>query len=762
MPTFAELLGDKALDSIMDENQKRSLKRDQAKRDADENRARKKQQQDNEHNFGRQDNRKKGKGGNGGGKSVGRNLPPVFADRIHGTYGAGKMLDAPVASKPQDTATAPYNFIPLPHAILPSQLDDALREILLDGDGKEKTQLSREEEQAVRQAFHAFRTQGKHYSGAIRLSIEALTPLYVGGMDGKASFSPAGSEIIPGSELRGMTKNLFKMLTCGNWRAGEDMVDRHLYYRSLIVSKPNPQRDQEGTPQNYGLHNLYAAHMVGEDAEGNPVKKVSPGFLVQRGSAYCIYPLKNGAEDMHSIIIKDYIRTFKLHDNDVKKSAVRWQGKTAYVQVGVLNPRKLKTKEDIDKFFETTQKSQWFRIGKQRYRYFSTEAIDAATCYELPEDIVQEYRDDKNRRGVNLMDKSSVIGTAPSSVPGLAPFDSIVPCFFLAEGSTVKAFGHGQSFRIPYDHSTMDAVPAALKMPVIDFADAVFGRAGKAVSWASRVAFEDAPIVRKRGCEDEGRTHFLMQPNPTSFQLYLRQNAKDELVHWDTPGARIRGYKMYWHNKDGHRWQVNQAEQALLAKRRGESTKEGDKGELGRVITPLKAGATFEGQIRFRDLTAEELGALLAVYHLADSSQESIACKIGMGKSIGFGSVAVHAKLLLECEDAYEKLFDADGWNETLRSADAAPFLHAFEAYGKRVSSSFASDYEATCTALRSMMDFGHTSLANWEPATAAIDGNMMEDAGGKTANRPNDTRFLKRNILPDVKTVVNYAENGV
>ena len=83
--------------------------------------------------------------------------------------------------------------------------------------------------------------EGKH-SGYIQLDIEALTPLFVGGEEikdknnnviGMDFFAPVGEKIIPGSTIRGMVKNIFKIVTCGAMRPVEDFNDRRLFFRCV-------------------------------------------------------------------------------------------------------------------------------------------------------------------------------------------------------------------------------------------------------------------------------------------------------------------------------------------------------------------------------------------------------------------------------------------------------------------------------------------------------------------------------------------------
>ena len=142
--------------------------------------------------------------------------------RLKGFDALGKKFGIePPAKKlspqPKDLATAPYNFVSLPKKVLPAQFED------VDG-------------------FKEHIGAAGNISGEILLDIEALTPLFIGGgQDVTKTFAPVGSPIIPGSSLRGMVKNIFKIVTCGAFRGqtdsqknGDDFNDEHIYFRCLM------------------------------------------------------------------------------------------------------------------------------------------------------------------------------------------------------------------------------------------------------------------------------------------------------------------------------------------------------------------------------------------------------------------------------------------------------------------------------------------------------------------------------------------------
>ncbi|MBR2214453.1 MAG: TIGR03986 family CRISPR-associated RAMP protein [Selenomonadaceae bacterium] len=709
-----------------------AYQKEQAAKEKQKDQKRQNEYRRQENNMGQNRNRG-GKGGNNFGGNFGGNLPQggnnsgravVPTAWTEGIY--GEVLSATPTTRPQEIATAPYNFVPLPHAVLPSPLNESVGAILQD-----KKSLTVEENQRLRTEFRHYLREGEHYSGKIELEIESISPLFIGGA-GENSFAPTGKYIIPGSEIKGMIKNLLKIVTLGGWQAREDMVDRHLYYRQLMATDKNPH-DRE-------LCDRYKNYMT-STVNGTVQKNAKPGFLVKRRGGYVIYPLL--PDKVRSIPIKEYMQRFDLRDGDVKKSCVRWDDNTAYIQVGLLSTKKLLTKEAQ----KSTTKDDRKKWGKQYYKYYSLQDIDKAKSYPVPPELLEEYQSDKNRRGMDLVKKSPLCGKAPTALSGLEPFESIIPCFFFLEEGTqrVKSFGHGQSYRIPYDHSTMDAVPAALKQGTVDFAAAMFGQSRPTVSWASRLTFGDAMPTENPSPIGAAERRALMQPNPTSFQLYLEQTDDKKLLHWDSAKASIRGYKLYWHQGKNPRWQASISEIQNLKTERESGTV-----DLLKKINPLAAGSKFSGQITFRDLTKEELGALLRVLNLA-SDAEDIVYKIGQGKSIGLGSIRMQSRLYLEDGSRFTTLFDDNGWHDSLQEATPTEFIAAYENYVRAQGNSFWQDYQEALANMRSILDWKNTARPGWQKATAAMDGN--------TKNGHNqDKRFALRAVLPALQKVVSLA----
>ena len=628
---------------------------------------------------------------------------------------------------PTEKATAPYNFISLPERVLPSPMDKE-RDLLLNKDDK-----------IARKAFRNYVINNEQLNGEILLDIKVLTPLFIGGnhINSTRSFAPIDNKypIIPGSSLRGMFKNIFKIITCGTMRGGEDLTDEHVYFRCLMTTRNSPTWMSD-------LNKLYNERMTSMKG-GTLVKNARPGFLIKKSDGkYVIAPsiYRNDRKE-DRILIKEYEKQFGDHIEIRNDSRVTWHGNTAYIITGSQSAHRLYYKKD----YERLQSDELKKCGKQFIRFTTINHVDWCTDHwlEIPDEVLRSYKHDKNRRGVNLFDSDNKNGfqhgylnaqqlkkiklNAPDNIL------TIVPCHFLEEKGQITAFGHGQCFRIPYKKRITDAIPDYIKdNKIIDFADAVFGLKE---FWASRVFFEDA----KPQCEIQtlqtAAAHPLMQPNPTSYQLYLAQNS-DKLNHWDSANVLIRGYKLYWHNKECD-WQASKSEMQL------DAGKPDDK-KLTKDITPIDSNNHFYGRIRFKNLSKIELGALMMIFDLAGKGEQA-AYKIGQGKSLGCGSIQVRAQLFIEDETAYTELFDDNGWKDSSCKVEAIEYLEAFKQYIQE--NGMQSSWLNVMNELNTMLNFNQIDKEGWNRLIRSMNGNVQD--------RTVDERFKNRNPLPTVLAIV-------
>lgn len=575
-------------------------------------------------------------------------------------------------------AITAYNFVPFTRTVLPSPLNEK------------------------KEDFKGYLNSQKTYSGMIQLQIHNLTPLFIGDGDAEEEFfSPDGSPIIPGSSLRGMTRNLFKIVTAGTMRRDEDFTDRHLYFRCLMA----PNKSQELKE----LHAYYVNRMQTEDKDSKdkkPVKKAKPGFLYHstKDGRYYMAPC-----DMKSILFSDY-------GTVPPKPQVVWNDreKIAYIFTG---------NQEEKKYVRCLFHPDWNQ------------------AQAVPDALIQEYRDDTRRRGVNLLDTQSSgkqraarINNEVRAFTKQKNIDFLVPCFYTKEDGQITSFGHGRSYRIPYHHSISDRLPEVLQSAedVVDFADAVFGYKEH---WAGRVSFEDAHLNGPADFDRKDWVKPLLGANPTSFQLYLTQQDWPP-AHWDSDApVELRGYKMYWHKHIGNDdWRAADSQQNY---------------KITKKIRPLRAGHTFTSAIHFRNLTAIELGALLKVFHLQDGASEDIVYKLGMGKSLGMGSIRIQTTLQLDTDGRYQALFEKGKWKTSSTETEAQPFIQAFDTYAGDHLGQAKKSYQASLKALRIMLDWKNTQQPGWN--------QRVRDVGSENAKlfKNRNNQFMKRDILPTPDKVV-------
>lgn len=478
-------------------------------------------------------------------------------------------------------AVAPYNFVPLNDVVLHPPLYKYVK--------------SCSQVQEIQNEYKNFLLDGSKYSGYIDVDIENITPLYIGG-ENKKFFSDGVNLCIPGSSLRGCLKNIFKIITNSAFRIDKenpDITDKILYFRNLAGSKNDPTKVL--------YKNKFIVSKKTRKGKSISVSKAQAGFLVRENKQY--------------YICRADLETKKGSDEKVnpqKMSSITWYNDRAEVFTGKMD-------------------------GKRHYYEIAHPVWNDK--YIIPEEVLKGYRDDKNRKSLNLLQvKNAIRGTAKYAfLKGAENFDYIVPCFYVEENGVVSHFGAGPYYRIPYKNSIGDHVPNQLKDAQVDFTDAIFGNKE---CWGSRVFVEDCYLQNDNSAlEKEACSKILMGPNPTSFQLYLDEYKKGWAAHWENDTS-IRGYKFYWHKKmDWH-------------------GKKDSNENMNNIIAPVKPNNHFKGKIRFENLDEVELGALMYLFRLAE--EKDICYKLGMGKPIGLGSIKINSKFYLRNDEYYKKLFSTD------------------------------------------------------------------------------------------------------
>lgn len=276
------------------------------------------------------------------------------------------------------------------------------------------------------------------------------------------------------------------------------------------------------------------------------------------------------------------------------------------------------------------------------------------TKEKLPihKEVLRNYRLDNARNGPNL-----ITFLREKKSP-----NAEIPCFYFTDNSgNVTSFAHIPMMRLSYENKIFDDVLQADKSneQLLDIPTAIFGDKNK---FMTRVFFEDAIISSEPKTEE--KDILLGTPNPTSIFMYLEQPDGDikHYLHYDSEGARIRGYKRYWLYKDN-----------VIKNLPSDPIKDWKK-EMHTKINLIKKGAKFVGTIKFENLQDYELGALLFVLKLKDD----LYTNIGMGKPLGLGVIKIKPILFIKNTKERYSSFENSGY-EKIENFDT--YINNFEKY---------------------------------------------------------------------------------
>lgn len=631
---------------------------------------------------------------------------------------------------PHRTASAPYNFVPLPEKIIPA-VDNAE-----DLPGHDKYY------------------QGRH-SGYFDVTLTTRSPLYIRGLlpardlsrqeelKNKPEFFHTDNEhepVIPGSSLRGMLRALLEIVSYSKiqWVSKKRLFFRTmddsavgLYYNRRMVEK------------------LDVAHPEHQSALVYRARVEGGFFRVDDDGTYSIEPCtfaRVETEDLRRLFNLAYSRDmYELDGRDLDERTARNPNQTPkwsyqhreiwaeidevendyffpeqYTRNGKIRHYDLYLRfQHARNLEESSEQDQGKKRGKlvltgpmehKHLAFLFVPLKEAAPRIEVTNDpseldpnkrLVDRFHDDDQL--TRWQKKAFPAGIPPNGQPRredghLRDGD---PVFFLRnENGDLVFFGRAQMFRLPYKQRPIDLVPCELqRVTDIDYAEALFGftltaeqiakmganapvQGKKGRAYAGRVMVTDGVLQSKRediwlaGSPDEVTTpRILATPKPTAFQHYLTQQHPDNnkaLNHYDsTPPESdetvIRGHKLYWH-------QGLDTDQGHTLKQVHDAIKEtayvGPKDTQHTRFKPLKPGVRFSFRVYFENLSDRELGALCWTLHPRGETGRRYCHHLGMGKPLGMGAVELHAHLhIIDRPLRYKHLFNDSGDNWQLGEA---------------------------------------------------------------------------------------------
>ncbi|MCS7055070.1 MAG: TIGR03986 family CRISPR-associated RAMP protein [Thermoflexales bacterium] len=562
-------------------------------------------------------------------------------------------------TRPDRTAFAPYNFVPLP-----AQPRIADRPLPHD-------------------RYYVQESGRPVYSGWFECTLTTETPFYIRGplpaqeiAAGKEAknkpdfFSLDGGKTprIPGSSLRGLFRNLIEII--GNARLNF-VTDRRLVYRAVDTTRLGQQyRDRimepdPGDPKHWFTPRVQAGY-IRKDRNGEwciqPAKKIN-------GTTWCRishralsglrndlapWPEKADGERRVKNARLIYVQPSNYEFQEVRGGFIR-----------IRYARALRAAPGPGPGLHKAVLIESGQINTKRSEAIIFEPDDAVPQDEwLPlrsvDDDGREIALDRDYRDQITEQQRTILGTDGA-------LRDMQPVFYLVENGRLTFFGHTLMMRLPYKKSVLEHVPEALRAEGksdVDLAEALFGytrRGGKQngkeeiIAFAGRVAFTDGVYQGNLPDPFERliKPKVLSTPKPTTFQHYLCQPQPDDkaqLRNYDDDTA-IRGYKQYWHRGAVKIGDVEETDREKL-KHVTQYTE----------IKAVKAGAAFTFRIYFDNLRDYELGALAWVLQYAAHSDYRL--KLGMAKPHGMGAVKIASSLhLVDRRSRYQRLLDAGGWH---------------------------------------------------------------------------------------------------
>lgn len=601
-------------------------------------------------------------------------------------------------------ATAPYNFVSLPTDIC---VPKGWKGIDVD---------NYKNGEAIYDSYLAYVRDFGTHSGYIEVDITTKTSTLVGGYgenSGESSFFAIHNDepMIPGSSLRGMVRNLFKVVTASSFRQGKDFTEKSLYYRGVASSKHASEAQSSY---------MNSMQLGDRNTKAKDLRK--RGFLVRSrdvdGVHWHIYLCASST--------KEDCRT-----TDYPTKKVNWE-----------NFDRSKKVDIVIKCLNAKGRNRG-RNNKYAFKW------NKATKYVVPNEVIEAYKSDERRKGLDVLTDCAAKGALAAKYTGIPTADMVAPCFFTLKNNQVIHFGAPLYYRIPYTNSIGAHVPTTLKTGRVDFTDLVFGLKEY---WGGRLSFSDAKLSEaslKQGnyLDKKVVPVALLGPNPTSFQLYLDQEKSDKRSHWDNTDATIRGVKQYWH--------------------RNETKNESDNSDVTtKCKNRVKPGVTFTGKIYFKSLTTEELGALCKVLFLGTGSHggdlgtrnSKRQYKIGKGKSIGWGSISITSKLFLEREDVYTShaMWSSDGivpmhkdWPIEGNTNSVDALIESFDYYAEKSMGPHYTSLKKSMNELYIMMD----------PNALGSDKNAKTEM--MRIGNKQDTRFVDRTSLLPVEKFKKVSLKG-
>lgn len=317
----------------------------------------------------------------------------------------------------------------------------------------------------------------------------------------------------------------------------------------------------------------------------------------------------------------------------------------------------------------------------KEFERLAAERTDADAEVELPYSLKGSLRNSTDHKKIELRD-GDLVCFEPDPTGTVVENLSISSIWRRSVDGTVHDF---------FRKISPDLLPLNPARTKVTIAEQMFGYVeesgtAKARAFAGKVRFSAADTSNGDAFMEPVALKILSSPKPPSPSLYFRPDSRPGYVskaHLRQANDRPHGRKMYLHHAEawsGEPWRTANA--AVLWKQKNE-------------VTPVKPGTEFLFHVDFENLTPLQLGLLAYAIRPNDAFRH----KLGMGKSLGLGSVRVDpvALLLTDRKARYVDPWSEKGrrfhWCETLTEPAGWEAEYRVEAAAARERSAHSSSF---------------------------------------------------------------------
>jgi CRISPR-associated protein (TIGR03986 family) len=586
---------------------------------------------------------------------------------------------------PNRRARAPYNFVPLPGNIVTAETPP---------DQDRYTGLT----------------------GWFECEMETCSPVYVRGMMTLDQFDKADKKakelsdeekldrapfysykqengqpvpVIPGSSLRGMLRSLIEIAAYGKMKWVNDSPS--ITFRAVAASSIDPLSEPYRQVIGQFSREVRAGYLEKTDKgewlirpAWTPKEKGWPdqsAFLRVKEKKI----LTGAISNFYYFDDPEYLPEYFYVSFDAIKSKSRFGGYTEVTRIGDegIGYEHKGVLVCSGNMLETNRRGH--KSPRSTHTLVLPEKPNAKPL-KLPDQLIDAYLDSLTPfQQEDLWGKE---GNRPAGV-----LKDGAPVFYVTDKKSGEVFwfGHTPNFRVPAQITPGKVTTPANLIPEhlrdsedLDLTEAIFGwverKSSQKDQRAGRVFVTDASFIEAEDqiwyAERPITPATLGSPKVTTFQHYLVQDAakghdpdkRQSLAHYihSTEQTELRGHKLYWH-KGANPPISNTAKVA--------------ESQLTR-ISPVRPGVKFRFKVHFESLRPEELGALAWALTLPGEDGQTYRHKLGMGKPLGMGAVAITARLFVtDRKQRYQSLFTGVRLNQAEKEEPVKLYVEKFEQF---------------------------------------------------------------------------------